>query len=86
MMALAEKPDPRRKLMLAAALDSIIVFLGVALFVTSGSLIWIFGSLAIGAAVSVPLIISAMRELRSKRCFKIKIVSSPISMAHMIRA
>ncbi|MEL7113758.1 MAG: hypothetical protein AAFZ74_07645 [Pseudomonadota bacterium] len=67
MMALAEKPDPRRKLLLAAALDSIIVMLGVALFVTSGSLIWIFGSLAIGAAVSVPLIISAMREIKEQK-------------------
>jgi cyanate permease len=67
MMALAERPDPRRKLLLAAALDSIIVLLGVALFVTSGSLIWIFGSLAIGAAVSVPLIISAMREIKEQK-------------------
>lgn len=67
MMALAERPDPRRKLLLAAALDSIIVLLGVALFVTSGSLMWIFGSLAIGAAVSVPLIISAMREIKEQK-------------------
>ncbi|MEL6756400.1 MAG: hypothetical protein AAFP81_08165 [Pseudomonadota bacterium] len=67
MMALAEKPDPRRKLLLAAASDSIIVMLGVALFVTSGSLIWIFGSLAVGAAVSVPLIISAMREIKEQK-------------------
>ncbi|MEL6726896.1 MAG: hypothetical protein AAFU81_17085 [Pseudomonadota bacterium] len=66
-MALAEKPDPRRKLLLAAASDSIIVMLGVALFVTSGSLIWIFGSLAVGAAVSVPLIISAMREIKEQK-------------------
>ena len=67
MMALAEKPDPRRKLLLAAALDTLIVLVGVALFVTSGSMMWIFGSLAIGAAVSVPLIISAMREIREQQ-------------------
>ena len=67
MMALAEKPDPRRKLLLAAALDTIIVLVGVALFLTSGSMMWIFGSLAIGAAVSVPLIISAMREIKEQQ-------------------
>ena len=67
MMALAEKPDPRRKLLLAAGLDSIIVLLGVALFITSGNMMWIFGALAIGAAVSVPLIVSAMREIREQK-------------------
>ena len=67
MMALVEKPDPRRKLLLAAGLDSIIVLLGVALFVTSGNMIWIFGAIAIGAAVSLPLIISAMREIKEQK-------------------
>lgn len=67
MMALVEKPDPRRKLLLAAGLDSIIVLLGVALFVTSGNLIWIFGAIAIGAAVSLPLIVSAMREIKEQK-------------------
>ena len=67
MMALVEKPDPRRKLLLAAGLDSIIVLLGVALFVTSGNMIWIFGAIAIGAAVSLPLIVSAMREIKEQK-------------------
>ena len=67
MMALVEKPDPRRKLLLAAGLDSIIVLIGVALFVTSGSMIWIFGAIAIGAAVSLPLIVSAMREIKEQK-------------------
>ena len=67
MMALVEKPDPRRKLLLAAGLDSIIVLLGVALFITSGNMIWIFGAIAIGAAVSLPLIISAMREIKEQK-------------------
>lgn len=67
MMALAEKPDPRKKLMLAGALDSLIILLGVALFMTSGSMMWIFGALAIGAAISAPLIFSAMRELKEQK-------------------
>ncbi|MCR9269849.1 MAG: hypothetical protein NXH72_07685 [Hyphomonadaceae bacterium] len=67
MMALVEKPDPRKKLLLAGALDSIILLLGVALFVTSGSMMWIFGAIAIGAAVSLPLILSAMREIKEQK-------------------
>lgn len=67
MMALVEKPDPRKKLMLAGALDSIVILLGVALYVTSGSMMWIFGALAIGAAISLPLILSAMRELKEQK-------------------
>ena len=43
-MALAERPDPRKKLVLAAVLDTIIVMVGVLLFVVSGSLIWIFAA------------------------------------------
>lgn len=65
-MALAEKPDPRKKLMLAAVLDSIFIIIGVALFLTSGSMLWIILALVGGAAVSVPLIISAVRELREQ--------------------
>ena len=66
-MALAEKPDPRKKLLLAGGLDTIVVLLGVALFVTSGNAMWMFGAFAIGAAVSAPLIFSAMRELKEQK-------------------
>ncbi|MHA7859176.1 MAG: hypothetical protein ACX94D_13910 [Henriciella sp.] len=65
-MALAERPDPRKKLMLAAGLDSIFVIIGVALFLTSGSMLWIILALVGGAAVSVPMIISAVRELKEQ--------------------
>jgi len=65
-MALSEKPDPRKKLMLAAGIDSIFVIIGVALFLTSGSMLWIILALAAGAAVSVPMIISAVRELKEQ--------------------
>ncbi len=66
-MALVEKPDPRKKLMLAGTLDSIIILVGVALFITSGNMFWVVGAIAIGAAVSVPLIITAMRELKEQK-------------------
>ena len=66
MMALVERPDPRKKLIIAAGLDFLIVALGVAMFVASGSMLWILMAVAFGAAVSVPLILSAMREIREQ--------------------
>ncbi len=66
MMALVERPDPRKKLILAAGLDFLIVALGVAMFVVSGKMLWILMAVAFGAAVSVPLILSAMREIRER--------------------
>ena len=65
-MALAEKPDPRKKLMLAGALDGIVVLTGVGLFVTTGSMMWIIGAVIAGAVVSAPLILSAIRELKEQ--------------------
>ena len=66
MMALVERPDPRKKLILAAGLDFLIVALGVAMFVVSGSVLWIFMAIGFGAVVSVPLILAAMREIREQ--------------------
>ena len=65
-MALAEKPDPRKKLMLAGALDGIVILTGVGLFVTTGSMMWIIGAVIAGAVVSAPLILSAIRELKEQ--------------------
>lgn len=65
-MALVERPDPRKKLIIAAGLDFLIVALGVAMFVVSGSMLWILMAVAFGAAVSVPLILAAMREIRER--------------------
>ena len=65
-MTLSEIPDPRKKLMLAAGIDAIFVIIGVALFLTSGSMLWIILALAAGAAVSAPMIISAVRELKEQ--------------------
>jgi|GEM_PF-2654059 len=66
MMALAEKPDPRRKLMLAAVIDFIIIALGVALFLTSGNMVWILGAIFIATGVAAPLMISAIREMKEQ--------------------
>lgn len=65
-MALVEKPDPRKKLMLALGLDSIFVIVGAALFFTTGQVFWIIGALVAGAIVSAPLILSAVRELKEQ--------------------
>ena len=66
MMALVEKPDPRRKMMLAIVLDFIIIALGVALFVTSGNMIWIIGAAFLASAAAAPLLISAIREMKEQ--------------------
>lgn len=65
-MALAENPDPRKKLVLAAGLDFIIIALGVALFLTSGNMLWILVAILIGTGVSVPLFLSAIRDMREQ--------------------
>lgn len=65
-MALVERPDPRKKLVIAAGIDLLIVALGVAMFVASGSMLWMLMAVAFGAVVSVPLILSAMREIREQ--------------------
>ena len=65
-MALVERPDPRKKLVIAAGIDLLIVAHGVAMFVASGSMLWILMAVAFGAVVSVPLILSAMREIREQ--------------------
>ena len=67
MMDLVEKPDPRRKLMLAGALDGIIVLTGVGLFVTTGSMMWIIGAIIVGAVISAPLLISAVRAMKEQQ-------------------
>lgn len=65
-MALIEKPDPRKKLMLAGGLDGMIILAGVALYFSTGNMMWIIGAVILGAVVSVPLILSAMRALKEQ--------------------
>lgn len=65
-MALVERPDPRTKIVIAAIIDAMIIGLGAALFVVSGNMVWILGAVFVGAGISVPLIISAMREFREQ--------------------
>ena len=65
-MTLVQRPDPRKKLMLAAGLDFILVALGVVLFLGSGNVMWVLLAILIGAGLSVPLMISAMREIKEQ--------------------
>ena len=65
-MALVEKPDPRKKLILAVMIDLLLVALGLAIFVVSGSVLWLILALAMGAIVSAPLVVSAVREMKEQ--------------------
>jgi ABC-type antimicrobial peptide transport system permease subunit len=65
-MTLVQRPDPRKKLMLAAGLDFILVALGVVLFLGSGNVMWVLLAILVGAGLSVPLMISAMREIKEQ--------------------
>lgn len=66
-MTLVEKPDPRKKLILAALLDAMIIGLGAAIFFVSGSVLYLLLSILIGAGISAPLMISALRELKEQK-------------------
>lgn len=66
-MALVQKADPRKKLIVAAFIDVLLVGLGVAIFVVSGSPIWIILGIGLGTIVSVPMIMAAMRELKEQK-------------------
>lgn len=65
-MSIVEKPDPRRKLMLAAVIDFIIIAAGVALFFTSGNMMWILGAVFVASGIAAPLMISAIREMKEQ--------------------
>lgn len=66
-MPLVEKPDPRKKFILAAIIDSILVGLGVVIFLVSNNAIWVIMALVMGAIVSAPLLLSAAREMKEQR-------------------
>ncbi|MEO0608064.1 MAG: hypothetical protein AAFY82_07515 [Pseudomonadota bacterium] len=66
-MALVERPDPRKKLMLAGALDGLIIIAGIGLFLSTGNMMWILGAVIVGAIVSVPMLISAIRALKEQQ-------------------
>lgn len=65
-MALSEKPDPRRKLMMAAVIDFIIIAFGVTMFVSSGNMVWILGAVIVATIIAAPLMISAVREMKEQ--------------------
>ncbi|MEM9179008.1 MAG: hypothetical protein AAGA89_04820 [Pseudomonadota bacterium] len=66
MMALVEKPDPKKKLLMAAIVDAILVGAGLVVFLTTNSAIWFIMALVAGAVISTPLLLSAAREMKEQ--------------------
>jgi len=65
-MALAERPDPKKKLITAAIIDALLVGAGVVVFLITNSAIWFIMALVAGAIISAPLILSAAREMKEQ--------------------
>ncbi|MEM7638089.1 MAG: hypothetical protein AAF269_03415 [Pseudomonadota bacterium] len=65
-MALVEKPDPKKKLLMAAIFDAILVGAGLVVFLTTNSAIWFIMALVAGAVISTPLLLSAAREMKEQ--------------------
>ncbi|MEM6556488.1 MAG: hypothetical protein AAF642_11460 [Pseudomonadota bacterium] len=66
MMALVEKPDPKKKLLMAAIIDAILVGASLVVFLTTNSAIWFIMALVAGAVISTPLLLSAAREMKEQ--------------------
>ena len=66
MMALVEKPDPKKKLLMAAIIDAFLVGAGLVVFLTTNSAIWFIMALVAGAVISTPLLLSAAREMKEQ--------------------
>ena len=66
MMALVEKPDPKKKLLMAAIIDAILEGAGLIVFLTTNSAIWFIMALVAGAVISTPLLLSAAREMKEQ--------------------
>ncbi len=66
MMALVEKPDPKKKLLMAAIIDAILVGAGLVVFLTTNSAIWFIMALVAGAVISTPMLLSAAREMKEQ--------------------
>lgn len=65
-MTLVSRPDPRKKLIQAAVIDAVLIGLGVVAFITTGSPLWILLAILVGAGISAPLMISAMRQIKEQ--------------------
>ncbi|MEO1554036.1 MAG: hypothetical protein AAFR82_08870 [Pseudomonadota bacterium] len=66
MMALVERPDPKKKLLIAAIIDALLVGAGVVVFLITNSAIWFILALVAGAVISAPLLLSAAREMKEQ--------------------
>ena len=65
-MALVEKPDPKKKLLMAVLIDSLLVGVGLVAFLITNSAIWFIMALIAGAVISAPLLLSAAREMKEQ--------------------
>ena len=65
-MALVERPDPKKKLIMAAIIDSLLVGAGLVVFLMTNSAIWFIMALVAGAVISAPLLLSAAREMKEQ--------------------
>lgn len=65
-MALVERPDPKKKFLMAAIVDSLLVGVGLVVFLITNSAIWFIMALVAGAVISAPLLLSSMRELKEQ--------------------
>lgn len=65
-MALVERTDPKKKFLMAAIIDSLLVGVGLVVFLITNSAIWFIMALVAGAVISAPLLLSAMRELKEQ--------------------
>ena len=66
MMALVEKTAPKKKLLMAAIIDAILVGAGLIVFLTTNSAIRFIMALVAGAVISTPLLLSAAREMKEQ--------------------
>lgn len=65
-MALVERPDPKKKLIMAAIIDALLVAAGLVVFLVTNSAIWFIMALVAGAVISTPLLLSAAREMKEQ--------------------
>ena len=65
-MSLVENPQAKQKLIWIALLDGFLTFAGVAVYLVTENLLYLIVALILGAAISVPLLLQAMRDMKEQ--------------------
>ena len=65
-MALVEKPNPAKKLLQVAVLDGALIMVGVVIFLMTQNVVYLIIALLIGAAISTPLLLQAVRQMKEQ--------------------